>query len=142
MACHRCERKYLRHRCRNHRLNRFKSDGTYVKQWTGPEPGFYGPRDVSIGPNKQLYVLDQGRTRVVRIDPDGETVGQWGRRGSGEGEFLEPTGIEVGANLVFVTDAGNNRVQVFDLEGKYVRQWQVPEWDKYLWHYPDAAFDG
>ena len=125
----------------NHRLNRFKSDGTYVRQWTGPEPGFYGPRDVSIGPNKQLYVLDQGRTRVVRIDPDGEVVGQWGRRGSSEGEFLEPTGIEVGGNLVFVTDAGNNRMQVFDLDGKFVRQWQVPEWDKYLWHYPDAAFD-
>jgi DNA-binding beta-propeller fold protein YncE len=125
----------------NHRLIRFNADGNFEKQWSGPEPGFYGPRDVAIGPNKQLYVLDQGRSRVVRLDPESENFAEWGQKGTGEGEFDDPTGLAVGDDRVFVTDAANNRIQVFDLDGKFIRQWDVPEWDKYLWHYPDAAFD-
>lgn len=125
----------------NHRLIKFNADGNFEKQWSGPEPGFYGPRDVAIGPNKQLYVLDQGRSRVVRLDPESENFTQWGQKGTGEGEFDDPTGLAVGGDRVFVTDAANNRIQVFDLDGKFIRQWDVPEWSKYLWHYPDAAFD-
>jgi DNA-binding beta-propeller fold protein YncE len=125
----------------NHRLLKFKPDGGFVKQWLGPEINFYGPRDLAIAPNKQIYILDQGRTRVVKFDPQSEKFTEWGRKGTEAGEFNDPTGLTVGGNLIFVTDAGNNRIQVFDLNGKFIRQWDVPEWDKYLWHYPDAAFD-
>jgi DNA-binding beta-propeller fold protein YncE len=125
----------------NHRLIKFKADGTFEKQWSGPAPGFYGPRDVAIGQNKQLYVLDQGRTRVVRLDPQGENFAEWGQKGTSEGEFSEPTGLDVTGDRVFVTDTGNNRIQVFDLDGKFIRQWTVPEWDNYLWHFPDVVFD-
>jgi DNA-binding beta-propeller fold protein YncE len=125
----------------NHRLIKFNADGNFEKQWSGPTPGFYGPRDVAIGPNKQLYVLDQGRSRVVRLDPESENFAEWGQKGTSEGEFNDPTGLAVGDDRVFVTDAGNNRIQVFDLDGRFIRQWGVPEWSKYLWHYPDAVFD-
>ncbi|MEJ7699209.1 MAG: NHL repeat-containing protein [Pyrinomonadaceae bacterium] len=125
----------------NHRLIKFNADGNFEKQWSGPTPGFYGPRDVAVGPNKQLYVLDQGRSRIVKLDPESENFAEWGQKGTGEGEFNDPTGLAVGGDRVFVTDAANNRIQVFDLDGKFIRQWDVPEWSKYLWHYPDAAFD-
>ena len=125
----------------NHRLLKFKSDGTFVKQWLGPEINLYGPRDLAIAPNKQIYVLDQGRTRIVKFDPQSEKFSEWGKKGTEAGELNDPTGLTIGNDLVFVTDAGNNRIQVFDLDGKFVRQWNVPEWDKYLWHYPDAVFD-
>jgi len=125
----------------NHRLIKFKADGAFEKQWSGPAPGFYGPRDVAVGTNKQLYVLDQGRNRVVRLDPESESYAEWGQKGTGEGEFSDPTGIEVAGDRVFVTDAGNNRIQIFDLEGKFIRQWAIPEWNNDLGHYPDAAFD-
>lgn len=125
----------------NHRLMKFKADGSFIKQWSGPKLGFYGPRDVAIGSDKQLYILDQGRNRVVKFNPEKETFAEWGKRGTGEGEFVEPTGIAVGGDHVFVTDTGNNRVQVFNLDGKFIRQWEVKVWDKYLWHYPDAVFD-
>ncbi len=125
----------------NHRLIKFKSDGSFIKQWLGPETNFYGPRDLAIAPNKQIYILDQGRTRVVKFDPQSEKFSEWGNKGTEAGEFNDPTGLTIGDNFIFVTDAGNNRIQIFDLDGKFIRQWNVPEWDKYLWHYPDAAFD-
>ncbi len=125
----------------NHRLVKFNAYGTFEKQWSGPAPGFYGPRDVAIGPYKQFYVLDQGRNRVVRLDAEGENFAEWGQNGANEGEFFDPTGLDVLGDRVFVADAGNKRIQVFDLDGKFIRQWAVPEWDKNLWHFPDVAFD-
>jgi DNA-binding beta-propeller fold protein YncE len=125
----------------NHRLTKFKADGTFEKLWSGPTPGFYGLRDVAIGPNKQLYVLDQGRNRIVRLDPESESFTEWGQEGTSEGEFKDPTGLDVAGDEVFVADAGNSRIQVFDLDGKFIRQWSVTEWDKNLWHYPDVVFD-
>lgn len=125
----------------NQRLIKFKADGSFEKQWSGPPPGFYGPRDVAVGPNNRLYILDQGRSRVVRFDPASGNFVEWGQKGTGEGEFDDPTGLDVAGNLVFVTDPMNNRIQVFDLDGKFIRQLEVPEWEKFPWHYPDAAFD-
>ena len=125
----------------NHRLLKFKADGTFLKQLTGPEPGFYGPRDIAITGNKLLYIVDQGRSRIVKITTEGETLAVWGRDGSGDGEFNNPTGIAVAGERVYVADAGNNRLQVFDLDGKYITQWSIPRWDKYLWHFPDVAVD-
>ena len=45
----------------------------------------------------------------------------WGSPGSGPGEFREPIGIAVAGDEVFVSDAGNNRIQVFDLNGRFLR---------------------
>ena len=125
----------------SHRVYQFAADGKILKQWTGPEPGFFGPRDIRIGPNKQLYVLDQGRSRVVAFDPESERVWEWGRQGPNEGEFVEPTGLDVSGDRVYVADTGNNRIQIFDLTGKFIQQWPVPEWNSYPWQYPDVVFE-
>ncbi|CAN5246723.1 hypothetical protein BH20ACI2_BH20ACI2_20190 [soil metagenome] len=125
----------------NHKLLRFDAAGQFNNEWRGPEPGFYGPRDVVFGSNNHLYIVDQGRTRIVRFDPATESFFEWGTSGDAAGQFLESTGIEAGGGLIFVADLGNNRIQVFDLDGNIVRMWDVPEWGKYPWHYPDLAFD-
>jgi DNA-binding beta-propeller fold protein YncE len=123
------------------RLLKFDHKGTFVKEWKGPDPGFYGPRDLVAGPDMRLYILDQGRSRVVRFDPVTETSEEWGRSGAGEGEFGELTGIATGGNRIYVADALNDRIQVFDLSGKFINRWPVPQWDKYIWHFPDVEFD-
>ena len=127
---------------RNHKLIKFTPDGKFVNEWKGPDAGFYGPRDIALGPNKQLYVVDQGRTRVARFDPETESFSPvWGTPGGAEAQFNEPTGIAIGDGLVFVVDFGNSRIQIFDLEGRFVRQFDVAVWEKASGQYPDAVFD-
>ena len=46
----------------------------------------------------------------------------WGEKGSAPGQFNEPTGIAVNGNEVFVSDGRNHRIQVFDLDGRPLRQ--------------------
>ena len=127
---------------KSHKLLRFKGDGQFEKEWTGPSAGnFYGPRDLVIGPNKSVYVIDQGGTRICRLDTAADTWTNWGSGGSGEGQFNEPSGITIGGGNIFVTDANNDRVQVFDLEGKFIRQFAVPVWEKSSGNFPDVAYD-
>ncbi|MCB1753747.1 MAG: 6-bladed beta-propeller, partial [Gammaproteobacteria bacterium] len=46
----------------------------------------------------------------------------WGEQGSGPGQFNEPTGVAVHDGEVFVSDARNARIQIFDTEGHFKRQ--------------------
>lgn len=54
--------------------------------------------------------------------PEYRFVSSWGVKGSGPGAFNDPTGIAVTEQEVFVSDARNSRIQVFDLEGNFKRQ--------------------
>jgi DNA-binding beta-propeller fold protein YncE len=124
----------------NHKLVKYDANGKFVKEGV-PEGGFYGPRDIVIGPNKQLYVIDQGLTRIAKFDPVSESFTVWGAGGSSDGQFNEATGIAIVNDMVYVADAGNQRIQVFDLNGTFVKQWPVLAWDPKALHYPDIAFD-
>lgn len=48
-------------------------------------------------------------------------VASWGGAGSDLGRFHDPTGIAVTANEVYVSDSRNGRIQVFDLDGRFMR---------------------
>ena len=125
-----------------HNMSKFAPDGTFLARYHGADSGFYGPRDIAVGPNNQLYIVDQGRSRIAKFDPATETFPLvWGTPGSGEGQFSEATGITVADNLVFVADRGNGRIQVFDLNGNFVRQWEVRSWQKAPTEYPDVSLD-
>src|SRR5438552_7454369 len=71
----------------NHRVQKLAPDGTFIAEWKGPEPGFYGPRRIAIGPDDSVYVVDQGRARIVKLSPDGRVLTLWGSNGNGDGQF-------------------------------------------------------
>lgn len=54
-------------------------------------------------------------------EPPYELVQSWGEKGTGPGQFNDPTGIAVSADEVFVADARNSRIQVFDKQGTFKR---------------------
>ncbi len=127
-----------------HKLLKFDADGKFIKEWAKPGVDFYGARDLAIGPNKKLYIVDQGHTNITvfdpaTFDPATDKVTTWGSNGSGDGQFNESTGIGIGANMVFVADRDNHRIEVFDLDGKFIRQWPIEGWERF--HYPDVVYD-
>ncbi len=112
----------------NHRIARFRPDGSWMGVWFDSQRGFFGPRSVLLS-RGFLYVADTGNKRVVRFDKDGKKVSEWGKAGSGPGEFVEPVGLTAdAAGNVLVADTGNHRIQVFDPEGKFVRESPVFGW--------------
>ncbi len=83
------------------------------------------PTDVAFGPSGDIYVTDgYGSARVVRYSPDGKYVLQWGTRGTGAGEFGLPHNLVIDRQgRVYVTDRDNQRIEVFDANGKFLSQW-------------------
>jgi hypothetical protein len=62
-------------------------------------------------------------SRVAKVDKDGNWLKSWGEPGDGPGQFNTPHSIAVDAEgHVYVADRGNRRIQVFDGEGKFLRQ--------------------
>ena len=57
--------------------------------------------------------------RVVLQQGDDATI--IGKEGHNDGELYYPTDVSIKNNLLYVADAYNNRVQVFDFNGNYVK---------------------
>lgn len=98
----------------------------------GAQPGqFSEPWDVAVDGAGHIYVADTWNHRIQKLDGEGQVVAMWGSLGQvaeigapgGEGVFYGPRGLALGPDQeLFVTDTGNKRVQVFDLNGKFLRE--------------------
>jgi len=123
-------------------------DGPVTRNPTAPypscgEPGYNSsrtllnaPADVAVDPEPDpvtgergsIYIADgYGNHRIVVFDRNGNYLRQWGSAGSEPGQFVETGGghphcVVLGTDsLVYTCDRGQNRVQVFDREGMFVR---------------------
>ena len=90
---------------------------------------FNKPTDVAVLPDGSFYVSDgYGNSRIVKFSATGEFQFEWGKRGTGPGEFNLPHSVDTDANgRVYVSDRSNGRVQVFDSSGKYLTEWRSAE---------------
>ena len=62
-------------------------------------------------------------SRVAKVDKNGNWIKSWGEPGDQPGQLNTPHSIAVDAqDNVYVADRGNRRIQVFDGEGKFLRQ--------------------
>jgi len=92
--------------------------------------GVFGqPTDVAWDGEGNTYFSDgYVNSRVGKANGRGEWVASWGSFGRGEGQFNTPHGVAVSPKQeVFVADRGNNRIQVFDTNGKFLRQFGVAD---------------
>ena len=62
-------------------------------------------------------------SRIAKVDKNGKWIRSWGEPGDQPGQFSTPHSIAVDAeDHIYVADRGNRRIQVFDTEGKFLRQ--------------------
>jgi hypothetical protein len=80
--------------------------------------------DVAWDSAGNAYISDGYiNSRVAKVDKNGNWLKSWGEPGSGPGQFMTPHSIAVDAeDHIYVADRGNRRIQVFDVEGKFLRQ--------------------
>jgi DNA-binding beta-propeller fold protein YncE len=61
--------------------------------------------------------------RIVRFNKDGKYLGEFGKKGSGPGEFIQPHALALAPDgTLIVGDRSNNRVQVLTTDGKFIRE--------------------
>ena len=103
----------------------------------GNQPGqpddpasFYQPNDVITLPNGDILVAEGHSNaenisnRIVRFNRAGKYLGEFGRRGSGPGEFIQPHALALDSRgRLFVGDRSNNRIQILTTDGKFIAEW-------------------
>lgn len=91
---------------------------------------FDEPNDIAFGPKGEIYVTQghgKGESRVLKFDAEGNFLKTWGGEGAGPGQFNVPHSIVIDdAGLLYIADRSNQRIQVFDAEGTYVRETRHP----------------
>ena len=87
------------------------------------------PNDVAIAANGDIFVAQghtpgpRGDARVLKFDKTGKFLMQWGGHGTEPGKFEVAHSIAFDAQgRLWVADRENQRIQVFDTSGKYVRE--------------------
>ena len=89
------------------------------------ERHFISPSAVAVAANGDIFVADghgvNENNRVVKFSKDGKFIKAWGKTGYAPGEFRTLHGIAIDSRgRVFVADRRNNRIQIFDQEGKHL----------------------
>ncbi|OGV95500.1 MAG: hypothetical protein A3I04_01340 [Nitrospinae bacterium RIFCSPLOWO2_02_FULL_39_110] len=68
-----------------------------------------------------IYIGDQKLSRVIVLDNSGKFLFQFGKKGSGEGEFLNASSITADKERVYLLDPALFRVSVYDKkDGKFL----------------------
>lgn len=105
---------------RNHRIQRFTPKGRFLGAFpVQPHAG-----GLAVDPEGNVYVAHWNSNKLAAYSPSGALLREWGRKGTGDGEFQLPGSVAFGPDgLLYVPDQGNSRVQKFTRDGKFVGKW-------------------
>lgn len=93
----------------------------------GSDPAHFNRvTDVAVAPDGSFFVSDGYRnSRVMKFSPTGTFLMQWGTKGTGPGQFDVPHSIALDQRgKIYVADRQNDRVQIFDGNGRYLGEWK------------------
>jgi hypothetical protein len=95
----------------------------HAPRWTAP---FNHPARAAVALDGEIYVADgYGNAQIHRFSPQGEWRASFGQVGQGPGEFMTPHSIIVDRqNRLVVCDRENDRVQLFEREGRFLAEWR------------------
>ncbi|MDE1770423.1 MAG: 6-bladed beta-propeller [Thaumarchaeota archaeon] len=118
-------------------IQKFDSSGNFIS--TIGKGMIDGATSIALDKSGNLYALDNGNPQVVEFSNDGTFIKEWGSYcnlfhnvgcvdpdgsgpfANGDGQFQDPNGIAIDASgNVYLTDTGNNRVEVFDSSGYFI----------------------
>ena len=83
---------------------------------------FKVPTSLAVDGEGNLWVTDYENGRVEEFSPEHVFIRSVGSKGTGEGQFEAPWGIAVNqkSDLVYVSDQGSHRVDIFTVKGRFV----------------------
>ena len=120
---------------KGHQVFKFSPDGrllmTLGKAGGGKgDDYFWQPNDVLVAPNGNIFVAEGhasaagSNARIMKFSKDGTLLKSWGSHGAGTGELDQPHALAMDSKgRLFVGDRGNNRIVIYDQEGKILDTW-------------------
>ncbi|MBQ3858980.1 MAG: hypothetical protein II779_00510, partial [Clostridia bacterium] len=98
--------------------------------YMGVNDGIDDPRDLFVGPDQKVYIVDAAHNRVVVLDRYYKLVFMITNFTNEHGvpdTFNNPSGVFATEDNIYVCDTDNNRIIMFDAEGNYIKIIPKPE---------------
>ena len=88
------------------------------------------PAAIAIGRSGNVYVFDDGNSRIVKLDSRGKFIVEFGQTDSGPGAvrpggFNDSIAVDQDEN-VYVSDPGTPRVLIYSSDGRFQRSFRLP----------------
>ena len=105
------------------------AEGKFITKWgsKGDAKGqLNSPAGIDVDSFGNLYVADDGNSRIQKFTNNGDFVTMWGSEGSKNGQLDRPHDIDIdssGNNDVYVAEQGNFQIQKFTSDGKFIKKW-------------------
>jgi len=85
----------------------------------------WAPIGIESLPNGNIIVNDQKAKQIFMFDEKGNFIKKIGRAGQGPGEFGNPFCMTTTSDSIIVADNSNMRIQYYDFEGNFIREFKV-----------------
>ena len=108
-----------------YRIMFYTPQGDHIAEKTiggthGRKGGEFGlVTDAQRDSRENLYIAEYGdNDRIQKLSPDGNFISLWGSHGKETNQFLRPQNMSMRNDQLWVADACNHRIQVFDVSGE------------------------
>jgi len=120
---------------KGHQIFKFSPDGkvllTLGKLGGGRDPDyFWQPNAIYVTPGGEFYVSEghssaaNASASVFKFSKEGVLIKRWGTKGNGPDDLDQPHALAMDSKgRLFVGDRGNNRIKIFDQDGKLLDTW-------------------
>ena len=100
----------------NYKIEKYNYEGISVASFDYNLGGYpIRPNGLTVDPDGNIYLTDSYKQRIIKLDPEGNTLKIFGGVGNDKGQFTEPKDIVLDdRGYLFVTDFANNRIQKFE----------------------------
>jgi len=115
----------------------------YIGRNAAAGMGFRQPVGVAAGKDGVLYVANRGAVRITMTTVDQEFIGEFGRGGEEQGQFVWLTAVVADHDgKIYTSDEWLNRITIFDADGNLLSTWgEAGEGDGQLSGPSGMAFD-
>ncbi len=102
---------------------RFSHDGVIVDYFSLHNSQLDFPVDIAVSNEGLIYVVEKKLSCVKVFNSNGDIQFSFGSYGIQNGELITPIGIalDLKSKEILVADAGNSRVQIFSMQGEFLR---------------------
>jgi tripartite motif-containing protein 71 len=115
----------------NNRVIKLNSQGEPTAAWENKGAGdgrLNEPWAVTIDGEGNIFAVDKKNYRIQKYDAAGNFICAWGSFGADDGQFNFKEKVPVGIAVdrmgnIYVSDAGNNRIQKFNNQGVFLTKW-------------------
>lgn len=99
-----------------------KKTGKYITQFGGKgdqDDKFEKPEGIAVSPEGHIFVADYSTGYIKKFDENYKWILTFSEYGEGPGANSRSEFMDIYNGLLYMAEAGNHRVDVFDTEGKF-----------------------